>query len=112
MDALTATIGAVRFRFSRLETDVIAPQFACEPFLILDDGTEVKLLERGRERYLLVDHRRDHSAAARIEFWEAMDAAEGGIAGLYAMCEAAHSGRASQQNAGPRQGATGAAPNQ
>lgn len=89
MLGLVGAIGALRFRLARLETGVLRPEPLCEPFMLLDDGTEVGVFTRGSSRYLLVDHRRDDSAPARIEFWEPLDAGEGGLAGLFTLCDAA-----------------------
>lgn len=88
MLGLVGTIGALRFRLSRLETGHIVPQPHCEPFMLLDDGTEVQTFMREARRYLLVDHRRDDAGPARIEFWEPLDAGEGGLAGLFTLCDA------------------------
>lgn len=79
----------MRFRLARLETGLILPQPLCKPFMLLDDGTEVQTFTRGTDRYLLVDHRRDGTAPARIEFWESLDTAEGSLVGLYTLCDAA-----------------------
>lgn len=89
MLGLVGTVGAMRFRLARFETGLILPQPLCRPFMLLDDGTEVQIFTCGTDRYLLVDHRSDAAAPARIEFWASLDTVEGSLVGLYTLCDAA-----------------------
>ena len=87
MHDMVATIGAMRFRLSRLEYPVVPPEVTGEPFLTLD-GYEVELCSYGGEQFLVIDYRRGRCGPARVEFWECLDASEGRLAGLYAMTDA------------------------
>jgi hypothetical protein len=87
MEQMITTIGAMRFRLSRLEYPAVSPEFSGKPFLCLD-GTDVEVCGEGSEKFLFVDHRRDRRGPARIEFWESIGATEGELAGLYAVSDA------------------------
>ena len=91
MAEMIATIGALRFALKREERSDALPDFAGRPFAILPDGTEVQLVERSGECYLLVDHRRDTELRTRVEFWECLDRGEGAVVGLYALTNAVQS---------------------
>jgi hypothetical protein len=87
MEQMITTIGAMRFRLSRLEYRAVSPEFSGKPFLFLD-GTDVEVCGDGSEKFLFVDHRRDRSGPARIEFWECIGSTEDELAGLYAVSDA------------------------
>lgn len=85
---MIATVGALRFALRREERTEAIPDLEGHPFAMMPDGTEVQLLDRNGESYLLVDHRRDVERATRIEFWECLDRGEGSVAGLFALTNA------------------------
>lgn len=82
---MIATVGALRFALRREGHSGALPNFEGRPFVVMADGTEVQLVARDGESFLLVDHRRDIERATRIEFWECLDPGEGSVAGLFAL---------------------------
>lgn len=87
MTQQTATLGPLQMRLASVEYRAFRAECP-EPFLLLEDGTEVQVFHRGSERYLLVDHRRDSHGPARVEFWELESSPECRVSGLYAVVEA------------------------
>lgn len=85
---LSTSIGAIEFRLTSAPPEHALPALEGRPFALLDDGTEVQLLQAGAERYLLVDHRRDPERSFRVEFWECTATPELRLAGLWAVCDA------------------------
>lgn len=84
---LTCSLGAVDFRLARVEHRVDG-RFEGAPFMLLPDGTEVRRVETHSGMYLVIDHRPDSGLPARVEFWETMNAPEGSLSGLLAICDA------------------------
>ncbi|MEO8540043.1 MAG: hypothetical protein ABI577_09925 [bacterium] len=89
MTALTATIGALTFRLRDERPQSDLPELPARPLMLLDDGTEVRVVDSGAQRYLLIDHRRDRTANPHIEFWECLNAGESEVVGLYAVADLA-----------------------
>ena len=88
---LTCSVGAVNFRFARVEHRADA-RFEGQPFILLPDGTEVRRLEMKSRDYLVVDHRPDIDQPARVEYWETMNAPETPLSGLLVICDAIPAG--------------------
>ena len=85
---LRTNLGAIQFRLSVPPPGHSLPATEGRPFGLLEDGTEVQLLQAGTERYLLVDHRRDPERSSRVEFCECTAMPELQLAGLWAVCDA------------------------
>lgn len=85
MDVL-CNVGAMQFRLARVEHHSFA-HLETQPFTLLPDGTEVRRTTMPAP-YLVVDHRGDDEATARIEYWEPVRASEAPIRGLITVCEA------------------------
>ncbi len=90
MGDMIATVGALRFALRREEHSATVPEFEARPFALMPDGTEIQLLNRNGENFLLIDHRHDADLRTRVEFWECLDRGEGSVTGLYTL---ANSGR-------------------
>lgn len=86
MDVL-CKLGALEFRLSRVVHRLL-PEVNSRPFLLLPDGTEVRRTTEGATPYLVVDHRGAFDGVARVEYWEAVGAAEAPVGGLITVCEA------------------------
>ncbi len=86
MDVL-CNVGAMQFRLARVEHHRFEP-LETRPFALLPDGTEVRRTTTAVATYLVVDHRGDDNAPARIEYWEPVRASEAPIRGLITVCEA------------------------
>ncbi len=80
-------LGALEFRLSRVVHQAL-PEMDSHPFLLLADGTEVRRTTDSAAPYLVVDHRGDFDGLARVEYWEAVGAAEAPVGGLITVCEA------------------------
>jgi hypothetical protein len=83
---LTTQVGPLAFRLAHVETGRFDASDA-QGLLTMDDGTNVKRWARGEDVFLLVDHRSDPHAPARIEFWECATPAEFHLGGLFALCD-------------------------
>ena len=84
----TANIGAVSFQLDAARRALLS-DFDAQPFLQLGDGTLVgRFAHRGRQ-YLVIDHRRDPSAASHVERWRSLNDAEGTTPTLLVLCDAA-----------------------
>ena len=90
MDVL-CNVGAMQFRLTRVEHHRFAPP-ETRPFTLLPDGTEVRRTTASPVPYLVVDHRGDDEAPARIEYWEPVRNSEAPVRGLITVCEALVSG--------------------
>ncbi len=85
--SLTTQVGPVAFRLASVRTGKLDTSQA-SGLLTLEDGTRVKRWARGEDVFLLVDHRSDPHAPARIEFWECAAPPEFELGGLFALCDA------------------------
>lgn len=86
---VVCNVGAMQFRLARVEHHNLA-RLETQPFTLLPDGTEVRRTIMAAP-YLVVDHRGDDEATARIEYWEPVRASEAPILGLITVCEALQS---------------------
>ena len=84
---VVCNVGAMQFRLARVEHHRFAP-LETRAFTLLPDGTEVRRTTTSPVPYLVVDHRKDDEAPARIEFWEPVRGSEAPIRGLITVCDA------------------------
>lgn len=71
----TARIGALTFRHASTRWAVVT-SIPSEPFLLLQDQTEVRSVRQVARPYLLIDHRAAPGTLARIECWLSTESAE------------------------------------
>lgn|GEM_PF-4017594 len=94
MEQWTARIGRLAFRLTGVRRELV-PDFPGEPFLVLQDGTEVRIVRGARAHLLVIDHRTAANRLARVEDWECLDSPEGSAdLRLIILADACYEGRA------------------
>ncbi len=84
-------IGPVSFRLSGVVYAAV-PAIEGGP-AVCANGEEMAIAHDGERSFLVVDHRRDASELARVEFWSADAAVEGGLEGLFVLAAARNAPR-------------------
>lgn len=84
---MSATIGALPFE---LRGALVAPAPPVDGLALLETGDGVvRVVEDGRWRFLVLDHRRfpEDGILVRLEFWEPLQAGECGVNGAFVLCD-------------------------
>jgi hypothetical protein len=90
--ALHTTVGALRFML-HASARVRLPELHARP-LLFAHGVELGVVDEDGASYLVVDHRADVDARARVEIWRPLVGCEGNVAGLVMIADTALPGPA------------------
>jgi hypothetical protein len=83
----TARIGGMEFQLARTDWCRF-PALDAEPFVLLQDLTEVRILRKADRTMLIIDHRSEPHAFARVETWECLGPFEGPPVALFVLADA------------------------
>jgi hypothetical protein len=86
---IVTRIGAVAFRLKGAAKATL-PRLESKPLPLPSGEFLVASTDDGAITYVIVDHRSEPGTApASVEFWEPVGVCEGGLAGLFALCDPA-----------------------
>jgi hypothetical protein len=86
---IVTCIGAVAFRLKGAAKATL-PWLELKPLPLPNGEFLVASMGDGAITYVIVDHRSEPgTASASVEFWEPVGVCEGGLAGLFALCDPA-----------------------